>query len=321
MKQYFLILISLLFINCSSEKKTIVNEHLNIIITPDLSNRIEDLYTKPILDTELITNIYKSYYPNLYKINNRVLGQKDVIQFRFTNPDIISKFHISIEKLKMDLSKMSPNTRINYLTKGGINQKVDTITKEVEDIYLKAKQHTTGGDIYNFLKKEISSAIIKKNTTIITTNGNKVKNLQRNIVVLLTDGYIEAGLYGKENCHSKKCYYLSKSKIDEFRSAFLKSGNPDLKSFFESSGYGIIPINNINLKNIELFVSEIYDRSLNRKTGSQTITPNDFEIIKLFWADWLEKSGIKHYKLLGTSNSKEEFMYELKTFIKKPISY
>jgi len=315
MKKIFIAFTILFLVSCSFERKTTINEHINLIITPDLSNRIGKLYTKPVSDIDLITSIYSSYYPDIYTIKNRAIGQEDIVQFRFTNPAIINNFHINMENLKMDLSSMNLKERITFLTKGGNKNKLDSLNKEVNDLYKKAKLTITGGDVYNYLKKEITSTVIKNTEDPQLIDGNEVINLQRNIIVLLTDGYIEAGLYGKNNCRDKKCYYLSKTKVDEFRNAFLASGSSDLENFFKNSGYGIIPIKNSNLENAEVFISEFYDRSLNKKTGSQTVSPNDFEIMHLFWSDWLEQSGVKHFKILDTANSKEEFLEELKTFI------
>jgi len=315
MRYLLSILIFLLLVGCQPEQKTIINEQFNFIITPDLSNRIEDLYPKPISDVDLISGFYKNYYPEFYNINNRVIGQKDVIQFQFTNPKIIGDFGIKSTDLKMDLSKFNLKDRIEFLTKGGNLELLNTIDSEINRIYDLARSNTTGGDVYNYLKKEISPLNIRTKTESKKINGKQVVEIHRNIIILLTDGYVEAGLYGDKNCKGKKCYFLDKSKVDEFRNEFLKSGNSNLKDFFKQSGYGLIPVQNKALNHVEIFVSEIYDRSLNRKTGSQTITPNDFEIIKLFWSDWLEKSGVKKYKLIDTSNSEEEFLKELKGFI------
>jgi hypothetical protein len=316
MKKVITIYTVLFLLGCTGEEKTIINEHINLIITPDLSNRIEGLYPKPVTDVELITNIYSNYYPDIYNIKNRIIGQKDILQIRFTNPSIISDFNINLNSLTMDLSVMNPDERINYLAKDGNKAMLKALETEVKNIYLNAKQNSTGGDIYNYFKKEITPTVIKKSAqTLEIDEFTKVTNIQRNIIVLLTDGYIEAGLYGNKNCLNKKCLFLSKTKIDQFRNEFLKSGNNDLEDFFKSSGYGIIPIKNKILESTEVFVSEMYDRSLNPKTGSQTVSPNDFEIMVLFWSDWLEKSGVKHYRLLDTANSKEEFLTELKNFI------
>ena len=325
MKKVIMMITVLFLSSCKTDKspivetniKTITNENINLIITPDLSNRIEGLYPKPVSDVELITSIYRNYYPDIYRIKHRVMGQEDVIQFKFTNPAIIKKFKINLEGLTMDLSKMNLSQRIDFLANGGNDTALKTVDFEVQNIYTKALENVTGGDVYNYFKKEVTSTLIKKNKDPQIIDDTIIETQQRNIIVLLTDGYIEAGLFGAKNCHDKKCLYLSKVKVNQFRNEFLASGKTDLKDFFKNSGYGIIPIENKNLANTEVFVSEMYDRSLNIKTGSQTVSPNDYEIMQLFWSDWLEKSGVKHYKLLSTANTEEDFLNELKLFIKE----
>lgn len=217
----------------------------------------------------------------------------------------------------MDLSDMKPAERITYLTKGTYQNMLKSVDIEIRNIYRKAKENTTGGDIYNYFKNEITSTTIKKTRKPKIVGSDTIIDVQRNILVLFTDGYVEAGLYGEKNCIGNKCLYLSKSRVNLFREKFLASGEHNIKQFFRNSGYGIIPVKNANMENMEVFVSEMYDRSLNKKTGSQTVSPNDFEIMKLFWEDWLEKSGVQHYKLLDTSNSKEEFLRELIGFIEE----
>jgi len=317
MKKLILILSVFIFTACSKKGKLIVNEHVNLIITPDLSNRIEDLYSKPVSDIALINTVYKNYYPYIYKLKNRILGQEDLISLIFTNPAIISDFRINLRDFKMDLSDMKPAERITYLTKGNYQNLLVAVDSEIRDVYRQAKENTTGGDIYNYFKNEITSALVKKTRKPKIVGSDTIIDVQRNILVLLTDGYVEAGLYGEKNCNGNKCLYLSKSRVNLFRKEFLASGEDDLKQFFTNAGYGIIPVKNENMEHLEIFVSEMYDRSLNKKTGSQTVSPNDFEIMKLFWEDWLEKSGVQHYKLLDTSNSKEEFLRELTSFIEE----
>jgi len=294
------------------------NEHLNIIITPDLSNRIESkLYPKPVEDTTLINSIYSNYYPDLYRINNRAIGQKDKIQVVLTNPTIIRSFNIDLNKLTIDISELSLNDRIQYLTRGAFKSDVVKASEEIKRIYENAYVSTTGGDVYNYLGEQLTTTVVKRNPEPVTVDRTVVRNIYRNIVILFTDGYIEAGLYGNSNCSNNKCYYLSKHQIDKFRRDFIKSGSNNLESFFKESGYGIIPVENKVLDNVEIIVAEMYDRSLNKTTGSQTVSPNDFEIMKLFWSDWLTKSGVKHFKLLPVSTTKEAFIANVKEFIKE----
>ena len=117
---------------------------------------------------------------------------------------------------------------------------------------------------------------------------------------MTTDGYIEAGIYGKG-------VDLSQKTIKQFRNAFIKSGEPDIKTFFDKNKnkYKIAPVNNPYLKNLEILVLELYDRS---KTlgGAATVQPTDMEIIKLFWSDWLKNSKVKRFELHPIANSKDD---------------
>jgi hypothetical protein len=137
----------------------------------------------------------------------------------------------------------------------------------------------------------------------------------RNIMILLTDGYIEAGMFGKKACASgNQCYYLSGQKIKEFRNAFKKSGSNDINAFFQKSNFGLVPANNKNLKDLEVLVLQMEDRSLD-KAGNATVHPTDMEIMQVFWADWLKKSGVKRFELRPLMGSEAEAEKEILSFM------
>ena len=87
-------------------------------------------------------------------------------------------------------------------------------------------------------------------------------------------------------------------------------------SFFKKEGYGIVPIENNALKEFEILVLEVNDRSLD-KSGNTTVKPTDFEVIKLFWEDWFLQSGIENYNIVPISTSREVVEQEILSFIKK----
>ncbi|NOX46840.1 MAG: hypothetical protein GXO89_07665, partial [Chlorobi bacterium] len=62
-------------------------------------------------------------------------------------------------------------------------------------------------------------------------------------------------------------------------------------------------------------VVEFYDRSLSRKSGNNTVLPDDFDIMKLFWEDWMKKSGVKKYRIYERFASMNDFETALKNFI------
>ncbi|MFI2744241.1 hypothetical protein ACG2LH_16015 [Zhouia sp. PK063] len=313
--------ILLVCLGCAKDKDELpvkVNEQLNIIVTPDLSNRIESsLYPKPVADTVLINAIYDDYFEKLYHIRKRVLGQKDRISMVFTNPAIINKFDIKANSFTLDLSNKLNADRISYLKGDQYKNDLSKIHKKTAELYHMALKNITGGDIYNYLKEQLNDNNIKSDKAPVIVEGTQIINRERNIVIMFTDGYIEAGLYGNSNCiaGTHKCFYLDKTRIDNFRKEFKKSDYKNLHEFFDNSDYGVVPVDNKVLPNVELLVVELYDRSLNLKTGSQTIVPNDYDILQLFWQDWLKKSGVKHFKLMKYTSSKEDFINSLVGFI------
>lgn len=305
-----------------SKNRIQVNNHLNIIITPDLSNRIS-VYTqhKAVHDTLLIKALLDNYYPTIYRSNGRAIGQKDEISFLFTNPTIISDEQIDMDKLNIDFSDFNDGQRISYLVSRSSDVSLYELDKqaadnEIQRIYNNLSKNSAGADILNFFKSQLKNSYLKKDALPILYDQTTVYNKQRNILILFTDGYIEAGMYSHEDCKGNKYPFLDKNSIDQFRNAFKKSGSNNLEKFFIDNNYGIIPIENEQLQNLEVIVVEMYDRSLSN-SGNQTQIPNDLEIMNLFWSDWLEESGVKKFKLLGTVNSDDEFIENIISFIEE----
>lgn len=316
----------IVFISCETntskknELKLRNNTNLNIIITPDLSNRVQQkLYPKPVKDITLIGSLIDLYYPYLYEYNYRVSGQKDFLQLAFTNSNIIQEYQFSGINT-IDISDKEDKNNVYLKTFDGskteFKEDSEKILNSLNKVYKKVEIKPAGADLLNFLKNNLKLNNLLKKDSRKSVQKYVVNTTYRNILVLFTDGYIEAGLYGKENCIENKCYFLDKIMINKFRKDYKKNSNGlNLKTFFEQNKYGIIPVKNDDLKNLEILVCELYDRSLNPRTGSQTIQPNDLDILRVFWSDWLTKSGVKKFKLCNKVNSIEEFKQNLKSFI------
>lgn len=301
-----------------AHKKAIVTEHLNIILTPDLSNRVQKKrYPKPVSDVHLMGSILENYYPSLYEYDHRISGQKDAIQLAFTNSNIVNEYDFDGEYL-IDINKKEEANPLYLKTFDGTvtqfkKESIDFIA-HIDTLYEKTNLIPAGADIGSFFKNKLNS-IVKKGE-FNDVQGYSISTKFRNILVLFTDGYVEAGIYGSKNCIGNTCYFLDGTVINNFRDDYKVNGKgKPMKDFFKDEGYGIIPIDNENLKDVEILVCELYDRSLNKRTGSQTVIPNDLDIIKLFWEDWLEASGFKRYKLLDKVNSIDEFQNDFKSFI------
>jgi len=78
-----------------------------------------------------------------------------------------------------------------------------------------------------------------------------------------------------------------------------------MKAFFEENNYGIVPVDNPRLQDVEVLVLEIYDRSLSQG-GNAVVHPTDTETLKLFGSDWLEQSDVQKYKLHSLMNTEAE---------------
>jgi len=297
---------------------TVVNINVNLIISPDLSNRITDKYSKPLDDVEIISKVMDLYYPFIYTSEGRAIGQKDKISIQITNPQLLLTYNIDNEPLEIDFSNLSNEERIRYLTdslmKNNFKDDKKRLINEIAKTYEKARQNTVGADIYNLFQSRLNDDLVLADMNPFKSLGKLVVNKNRNILVLLTDGYIEAGLYGSP-AEGNLYYHLDNDVIRIFREEFLNSGEKDLKKFFEQQGYGLVPVNNNALKNLEVFAIEFYDRSLSRVSGNNTVIPDDYDIIKLFWEDWLTKSGVKRFKIYERFATITEFERAFKNFI------
>lgn len=319
-------------VSCMPEKK--VKPHLNIILSPDLSNRINKKVhkNKTIHDIDLIANILDNYYHDskgkekgkiyendIFHSNKRFVNQRDKIRVRFTNETSINVYNVQAEKLKLDLSdnyfQNSSKKRVQYLqnkdTVKSFTKDKEEFLKELGSVYEKAISKTYGADLYGLIQNRLDNYI---DTDTIQP--------YRNILVLFTDGYIESGAYKSFKTNDNKKTYLDHGTIQNFRKLYnkAKEQNPSLTSnaFFKKNNYGIVPIKNELLENLEILAFEFYDRSKD-KGGGQTVQPDDYEILKLFWEDWLTQSGVKYFEIHKCVDNIDDFEAILGKFIDKNL--
>jgi hypothetical protein len=237
--------------------------------------------------------------------------QQDQLNVGFINKKIINELSLSPSIMRIDLAQFKNQQvdRINYIK--GRSEK--TLTKDTANFMREFRKMTSlsrtqthGADIWSYFNDGIDDNTVITEKKIASYNGKIYKNSYRNILLLITDGYIEAGIYKRDGCpdNPKGCYYLSKLRISETRTQFKKSGVIDLKKYFEQSGYRILPAQNENLKDLEVLVLELYDRSL-AKDGTPTTYPTDMEILSLFWSQWLKDSHVKRFEIRPVFSSKE----------------
>jgi hypothetical protein len=300
-----------------SKSDTVEIQHFNVIFAGDLSNRIvPEINPKPIDDTQIISD----FLENIELILNfkRSTDQFDKFSFDIVNRSLVAKYSINPDLMKIDFAKFGTNQmeRIQYLKNTGHKKLEDDLKvfhSELLKTYEFGRTDNNGADLYAYLDG-FNELNLEKGPKPFVYQKVAYKSTFKNILILLTDGYIEAGFYGENACRKNLCYYLSSNKIVEFRENFMKSGETDFKEFFKQEGYGIVPLQNEALKEFEILVLEVDDRSLDN-SGNTTIKPTDFEIIKLFWEDWFEKSGIERFKIVPISTSRENVEKEILSFL------
>ncbi len=280
-------------------------QHYNIIVAPDLSNRIDNkVHPKPVSDEDIIKSLF-SNVDNILKFGNRSSEQKDKFSFVFTSNRLVSSLGINRDLLSLDFSSFeNQKGRIDYINsreefaKNGLSENIEYLINECNDIYNNARAKQGGADMWSFLNSSIDATVSETEIKKLDFVDYKVNSRHKNILIIFTDGYIENGLvlkYGS-GYSNNMTYDLPQSTINKFRQDYLRSNTSDMKKFFDENQYGIIPVKNEYLKNFDILVMELYDRSLD-KHGAAKVHPTDADIIKLFWSDWFEKSGVKSYEL------------------------
>jgi hypothetical protein len=283
-------------------------EHYNIIFAPDLSNRIiSSTHPKPVNDIQIINDFLNDSETILtYK---RTQNQYDRYSFDFINKNLISRFNVNLDVMKLDFSVFDNRQidRIEYLKNKSdkkFSNDLARFEEELKRVYESARSDNYGADIYSYLNS-LSQQSLGKQLGEFEYQKVNYKGLYKNVLLLFTDGYIEAGLYGKDGCKSgNQCYYLSSNKITEFRNAFQKSGEDNIEAFFAKSDYRLVPISNDVLKEFDVLVLEVNDRSLDVAVNA-SVHPTDFQILKLFWSDWLSKSGVEKFEILPVASSRD----------------
>jgi hypothetical protein len=279
--------------------------HFNITFAPDLSNRVNPgLYKRPLNDVDILKIITGDLYPSVLRYR-RLENQKDKLLVDFVNKGLVSEYKVNTEKLLIDFARFAnQGERMAYIKKrDGVKQWLDLdkekMVAEFGRINSVAVKQNFGADIWTYFNEGIDDKRVLPDEKPSVNGSNIVVNTYRDILILTTDGYIEAGIYGKG-------FDLSKSTIEVFRNAFLASGDKDIRHFFKKHNeFRIKQVNNEYLRNLEVLVMELYDRSKS-KGGGATVQPTDMEIMKLYWTDWLQQSKVKRFELHPYANSRDE---------------
>src|SRR5690606_16670983 len=132
--------------------------HYNLIIAPDLSNRIvETLYPKPVPDINIIQTVYDNVYPRILTSKNRLSNQSDIFRIDLINRTLLTRYQVNADALSIDFSTFAgrQKERIEYLNGKNAERTFqndkDQLLKEVSKIYKAAANETFGADVWSYL--------------------------------------------------------------------------------------------------------------------------------------------------------------------------
>ena len=232
-------------------------DNLNIIIVPDLSNRIIDPINNPEQvkrDSVIIDAICQSFEKKVkLKMNS-----KDRLIIDVTDRNQAGgKIGELADSLKLSLDEIKDRSNRLYFD-SHINQFKTSVKKLYDEAFNFEIKHPTGGgaDYVSYFSTNLKQKIQK---STLDDNYN-------NILIILTDGYLEAT---KPN--GKVINYLP---------------NDLCKSYSDRNQHLIDETINTKFKNLNVFVLEV-----NRKKGSSDC---DEKGLQKWWANWLKSMNIKN---------------------------
>ena len=176
-----------------------------------------------------------------------MLLQKDKLTYGLLNPLEINGFNSLKEDLTIDLGKFgnNQNERIEFLQNRsrsgkGISEEVVDFQGAIDSIYSEALSRA---DFYTADTRGYFDQVIDEDYFSLTNpiNSPKAKDVSRNVVILLTDGFIELASRNSPNsCPENICDLLNNHQIEKFRKYYnnLDEKIP-IEEAFKKSGYGI----------------------------------------------------------------------------------
>ncbi|MHC0447521.1 hypothetical protein ACWA1F_19080 [Flavobacterium sp. 3-218] len=267
-------LLIVLFFSCKEEIKkeekenaikSSVSENYNISILVDLSDRISlkknpnptmEIYQR---DLGYIKSVSEAFTDHLKSKRMRQIDDKMQL---FFNPEPENPEINSISKeLRINVNKDNASKKLL----NSINETYASKTAAIYESAIKDDKYI-GSDIWNFFDSKVQDQCIDKNS--------------RNILVILTDGYIfYEGTQIKDGNLSS---YLTPQLIKQNG---LNTTNWQNK--FEKENFGFIKID-ADLSNLEVLVLGINPSKNN---------PFEEKVIKAYWTKWLSEMKIKHFEI------------------------
>ena len=238
---------------------------LNISLLLDLSDRINpDKFPDPAMEFYERDLGYINSIANAFEIhlrNKKSLQINDQIQL-FIDPEPADKeLNQKLDFLKLKFTKDNA-TKDKIIS---ISETYDSIPKLIYETAILDDAYV-GSDIWRFFKSKVNDFCIEEN--------------HRNILIILTDGYI----YHKNTLleEGNRTSYLTPQTVKKFNLNTNK-----WKEKIEGKSYGFIPANE-NLDKLEVLVLGI---------NPDTKNPYEEDVIKKYWKDWFKAMGVRNYEI------------------------
>lgn len=249
----------------SSEKP----KQLNITVLLDLSDRISPTIHPSVpshaeRDTAIIMEIVKLFKQDMDRLGGyNAMGKLRVEMEPWPS---IANINNLQKELDVDCSAMIPKEK-----KEVYDNIETTFSHALSEIYGETIENSrwAGSDIWRFFKNKVDMYIEKDSN-------------YRNILIILTDGYIYHENTKAQYGNSVQC--LTKTTIGKYRTA-----NDPIKEI-QSSNFGLM-IPRDDLQNLEVLVLEI------TPDDGQS---NDDDILRYCIGEWLKGMGVSNYAIYTT---------------------
>jgi hypothetical protein len=260
-----------------------IPKSINLIIIPDLSNRI----AKPNQidnDKKILKKIWE-----VFKTNSELMEEKtkdNLIVDVTDNKQANSSFSKIANDLSFDLSL---SDKSNFLF---FKEHNETFAENVEKLYELAQSVYSGADYWFYFNRHLQNRL--KKSTVFDEYINKI--------VIITDGYLETNTaFG-----GIKTYTQINGKYKNQLYAAVEKGGDAIFEVVEKNRLNI-PKANVDLKDVEVLICEVRERD----SGAG----NDFEILKAYWENWLGGMNAKNVVFIQQENAMDLTFRKINEFI------
>ncbi len=259
--------------------------NLNLIVVPDLSNRLKTFPDQEKRDIEILNEIYNLFQKRV-ELNQ---DSKDLLTIEVTDRGQANQqFAKFADKLRIDLSSHPEglSNRLFFTTnlRDEFNQAVNEVYKDVIDS-IKKKNTTASADYVNYFELNFSG----QNNKI---KEDDFKNGYFNKILILSNGQLDRII--KSDPSEKKGrvqvfthLYVNSDKGKMLWPKFLNCRNEQAIRSVINEEKDNIPINEeVDLSNTEIMLCEL--RS-DPKSPNEAI---ELQVMEVYWRDWLERMNL-----------------------------